>query len=90
MRRGGRWDRLRVVYPKFNLWNDNPYYVLDVPWSGEEQRRAAQVFLDFRLSEAVQTRAMEHGFRPANVSVPTRSAESPFVRYASAGIQASR
>ena len=27
----GRWDKLRVIYPKYNMWNDNPYYVLNVP-----------------------------------------------------------
>jgi len=29
----GRWGKLQVVYPQHNIWNDNPYYVLDVPWS---------------------------------------------------------
>ena len=27
----GRWGSLRVVYPAENMWNDNPYYILDVP-----------------------------------------------------------
>ncbi len=60
----GRWGELRVVYPKRNMWNDNPYYVLDVPWSSADQRKAAERFLDFLLSVPVQQRSLEHGFRP--------------------------
>ncbi|HET9235249.1 MAG TPA: substrate-binding domain-containing protein, partial [Candidatus Eisenbacteria bacterium] len=40
----GRWGELRVVYPVRNAWNENPYYVLDVPWSSAEQREAAGKF----------------------------------------------
>src|SRR5206468_5912352 len=66
----GRWkNSLRVVYPKYNMWNDNPYYILDVPWSSPEQRRAADAFLHYLTSDAVQTQAMTHGFRPANVNL---------------------
>ena len=28
-----RWGELQVVYPEPNLWNEHPYYILDVPWS---------------------------------------------------------
>jgi Ca-activated chloride channel family protein len=84
----GRWkDSLRVVYPKFNMWNDNPYYVLDVPWSTPEQRKAAGTFLDYLTSQPVQARAMDHGFRPANMSVPTNTDESPFVKLKEYGIR---
>jgi Ca-activated chloride channel homolog len=83
----GRWkDKLRVIYPKFNMWNDNPYYVLDVPWSKPEQRKAAETFLQFLLSEPVQARSMDHGFRPANTSVPTAGADSPLVKYRDYGL----
>ncbi|MDB5298648.1 MAG: hypothetical protein JWO87_311 [Phycisphaerales bacterium] len=30
---------------------------------------------------------MAHGFRPANIRVPTRTPESPFVKYESVGIR---
>jgi hypothetical protein len=83
----GRWGPLKVVYPKYNMWNDNPYYILDVPWSTAEQRRGAQTFLTFLLSDRVQAEAMVHGFRPANIRVPTRTPESPFVKYESVGIR---
>jgi hypothetical protein len=84
----GRWGPLKVVYPKYNLWSENPYYVLDVEWSTPAHRRAAEAFLDYLRSEPVQARAMAHGFRPANVNVSTRGGDSPFEKYAAAGIRA--
>lgn len=83
----GRWGELRVAYPKQNMWNDNPYYILDAPWSSAEQRKAAGVFLDFLLSETVQKESLKHGFRPANPAVPIKLADSPFVQYARFGLQ---
>jgi ABC-type sulfate transport system substrate-binding protein len=83
----GRWGQIRVVYPEYNAWNDNPYYVIDAPWSTKDQRKAAESFLSFLLSESIQKESLTHGFRPANPSVPVKFAESPFVRYASYGVQ---
>jgi ABC-type sulfate transport system substrate-binding protein len=83
----GLWGELRVAYPEPNLWNEHPYYVLDAPWSGPAERAAANRFLDFLLSEPVQRRALEHGFRPGNPSVPVRSADSPLVRAERYGVR---
>lgn len=83
----GRWGELRVAYPEHNLWNDNPYYILNAPWSSAEQRRAAGVFLDFLLSARVQQESLAHGFRPANTDVPVRFPESPFVKNARYGLR---
>jgi hypothetical protein len=83
----GRWEPFRVVYPDRNLWNDNPYYVLNVPWSSPDQREAAGVFLEFLLAETAQRRALDLGFRPANVQVPVKGPESPFTRFASYGLK---
>ena len=83
----GRWGELRVAYPRENMWNDNPYYILDAPWSSADQRKAADTFLDFLLSERVQTESLKHGFRPGNPTVPIKVAESPFVQYARFGLQ---
>ncbi len=83
----GRWGKLHVAYPSRNMWNDNPYYILDVPWSSKEQRAAAEAFLEFLLREPIQKQALEHGFRPANVKVPVKFPESPFVRYESYGLK---
>ena len=82
----GRWGELRVVYPQRNAWNENPYYVLDVPWSSAEQREAAGRFLDFLQTEPVQKQSLVHGFRPGNPAVPVRFAGSPFVSYQRFGL----
>ncbi|MEM9291425.1 MAG: substrate-binding domain-containing protein [Acidobacteriota bacterium] len=83
----GRWGDLQVAYPNRTLWNENPYYVLDAPWSTEDHHEGAQVFLDFLLSEPVQRQALVHGFRPANPQVPILFPESPFVRLERFGLQ---
>ena len=28
-----RWGQLVIDYPEPNMWNEHPYYILDVPWS---------------------------------------------------------
>jgi len=84
---GGRWGPLRVVYPPYNMWNDNPYYVLNVAWSSPEQRRAADAFGQFLLSPAAQRQAAAHGFRPASQLVGTGDPDSPWVKYTAVGIQ---
>jgi hypothetical protein len=82
----GRWGPIHVIYPEYNTWNENPYYILNVSWSSEDQRKAAQAFLDFLLSEPVQRESITHGFRPANPSVPTRTPDSPWMRYQGSGV----
>jgi len=83
----GRWGSLKVVYPERNIWNESPYYILDVAWSSKEQRKASQAFLDFLLSEPSQQQALTHGFRPANVSVAIKTPESPFTRLEGSGLR---
>jgi ABC-type Fe3+ transport system substrate-binding protein len=83
----GRWGQLRIVYPEYNAWNDNPYYIIDAPWSSKDQRKAAETFLAFLLSEPIQKESLVHGFRPANPSVPVRFPDSPFVKYTDYGIR---
>ena len=83
----GRWGQLKIVYPEYNAWNDNPYYIVDVPWSNKDQRKAADTFLQFLLSEPIQKESLNHGFRPANPSVPVKFPDSPFVKYADYGIK---
>lgn len=82
----GRWGNLRVIYPSRNLWSENPYYILNAPWSSPEQREAAGKFLDFLLTEPIQRQALVHGFRPGNPAVPVRFAGSPFVAYQPYGL----
>ena len=83
----GRWGELRVDYPRRNLWNENPYYILDASWSSREQREAAARFLDFLLTEPIQRQSLIHGFRPGNPAVPVRFAGSPFVDYQRFGLR---
>jgi Ca-activated chloride channel family protein len=83
----GRWGELHIVYPKENMWNENPYYIIDAPWSSKEQRTAAEVFLSFLLTEPIQRESLKHGFRPANTNVPVIFAESPFTVYQRYGLQ---
>ncbi|HVH88922.1 MAG TPA: extracellular solute-binding protein [Terriglobales bacterium] len=83
----GRWGNIRVTYPQYNAWNDNPYYILDVPWSTPEQRKAEQTFLDFLVSEPIQRESLKHGFRPANTNVAVRTPDSPFTQFSQYGVQ---
>jgi Ca-activated chloride channel family protein len=83
----GRWGSLRVVYPEYNAWNENPYYIVNATWSTPDQRKAADTFLNFLLTEPIQKESLNHGFRPANPNVPVKFADSPFVLYAENGVQ---
>jgi ABC-type glycerol-3-phosphate transport system substrate-binding protein len=83
----GRWGQLRILYPRLNMWNENPYYVLDAPWSSDAQKQAAGAFLDFLMSERVQKQSLTHGFRPGNPSVSIKSPDSPFVQYSGSGLR---
>ena len=83
----GRWDALHVVYPKCNLWNDNPYYILNTPWTTPAHQQAAETFLKFLMSARIQTRALNHGFRPGNPEVSLKGANSPFVLYEKNGLK---
>ena len=82
-----RWGELQVDYPEPNMWNEHPYYILDVPWSDARQRAAAAEFLKFLMSEPIQRRALEHGFRPGNPAVSVRFPDSPLVRHAKHGLR---
>jgi hypothetical protein len=82
----GRWDRLQIIYPRQNLWNDNPYCILNTKWTSPETQQAAETFLKFLLSEPAQLKALDFGFRPANASVSIKGPDSPFTKYVDNGI----
>jgi hypothetical protein len=82
-----RWGEVVVDYPEPNMWNDHPYYILDVPWSDSRQRAAADAFRRFLMSESIQRRALEHGFRPGSTAVSPRFPDSPLVRHARHGLR---
>jgi eukaryotic-like serine/threonine-protein kinase len=82
-----RWGELHVDYPEPNIWNEHPFYILDVPWSDSRKRAAAAEFLKFLMSEPIQKRALQYGFRPGNPLVSVRFPESPLVRHANHGVR---
>lgn len=64
-------EKLVALYPKEGtFWHDHPFAIPNAQWVTEEQRTGAKLFTDYVLSEAVQKRVLEAGFRPANKSVP--------------------
>jgi len=83
----GRWGNLKIIYPQYNMWNENPYYIIQAPWVSSDQHDAAEAFLKFLLSDQVQKDSLNHGFRPGNPTVPIKFAGSPFVQYATFGLR---
>lgn len=67
----GRWGDVQIIYPSRSVWNDSPYYILDVKWSSDTHKNAAKLFQDFLLSKVAQEEARDkYLFRPANIDVP--------------------
>ena len=81
------WGELYVAYPEPNLWNEHPYYILDVPWSDAPHRKVAEEFLEFLLSEPIQRKALDSGFRPGLPSVPVKFPTSPLVENDRSGVK---
>lgn len=70
-------ERLVALYPKEGtFWHEHPMGIVNADWTTEEQRAAANVFVDYVLTPDVQRQIMAQGFRPANPDVPL---EFPFV-----------
>ena len=70
---------MKIIYPARSAWNDNPYYILDVPWSNAEQQTAAKLFQFFLLSKPAQKVARDqYLFRPASLDLPIIEAGSSF------------
>jgi Ca-activated chloride channel family protein len=62
---------LVCVYPKEgSFWIDNPYYVLDAPWTDAAHQAGASMFRAFLLSSEEQNIAMtKFGFRPSDPKI---------------------
>lgn len=78
----GKWGiNLKVVYPSRSVWNDNPYYILDVPWTDEDHKTAAKLFQGFLLGDKAQKVARDqYLLRPASINVPILDDTSPFTK----------
>jgi hypothetical protein len=85
----GRWGKLRVYYPATTLWSDHPVEVLQAPWVSPEQRAAGRAFINHLKSRPVQELAITFGFRPADPTVPLKTADpaNPFMRLADRGVK---
>jgi ABC-type glycerol-3-phosphate transport system substrate-binding protein len=84
----GRGLELRITYPKNTIWSDNPYYILDVPWSSPDQRKAAETFLHFLMTDDIQKQALKHGFRPGNLDIQIAGVpDSPFEKNKNIGLK---
>jgi Bacterial extracellular solute-binding protein len=84
----GRWGALRVYYPATTVWSDHPMALLQGDWVTDAQKTAARAFVSFLRSRPQQERALQYGYRPADTSVPikTADAQNPFTRLAQHGI----
>lgn len=83
----GRYGELRIYYPPATVMSDHPFCTLTGAWVTPEKAQAADVFVDYLLSEAAQRQAFSYGFRPADVSIALDGPGSPFLQYANNGIQ---
>jgi Ca-activated chloride channel homolog len=62
---------LVAIYPEEGtLYSDNPLITLDAEWVDDQERDAAQLFVDFVQTPGNQERVLEYGFRPGNPDVP--------------------
>jgi Ca-activated chloride channel family protein len=64
-------EKLVALYPKEGtFWHEHPFAVPNADWVTEEQRAAAKLFTEYVVSETVQRKVLENGFRPVNAAVP--------------------
>ena len=60
-----------AVYPKEGtFWSDHPVGIVQRDWVDDEHRKAAEQYIGFLTAPEQQKRAMEFGFRPADVAIP--------------------
>ena len=61
---------LVAIYPEEGtLYSDNPLFVLDAEWVGDDEAEGAQKFIDFVGEPANQEQILRYGFRPGNPDV---------------------
>ncbi|MEO7330100.1 MAG: substrate-binding domain-containing protein [Minicystis sp.] len=85
----GRWGNLKIYYPATTLWSDHPVAIAKGDWVTEPQRKAARSFIAHLKSRSMQELALNFGFRPADPTVPikTADAKNPFTRLATQGVK---
>ena len=84
----GKYSALRVYYPPATIVSDHPFCILDAEWVDEEERQAAQKFIDFLLQPEHQQLALnKYGYRPSEASISLDGAGSLFLRYKDSGFR---
>jgi Ca-activated chloride channel family protein len=67
-----------AIYPEEGtFWSDHPYAILDGPWMTDDLKAAAELYRDFLLAEPQQQRALQYGFRPADINIPISAPITP-------------
>jgi Ca-activated chloride channel family protein len=71
-------DKLVAIYPAEGaLWEDHPLALLETAELTPLQRQVFAQFRDFLLSPEAQQLILRHGYRPADLSIPLDSPDSP-------------
>ncbi len=86
-RYGAEHGGLQVYYPPATSLSDHPFCVLRADWVTPEKTEAAQLFLDFMISQEMQELALQYGFRPVDTTIPLDQPGSPFPRYRVNGVR---
>jgi len=63
--------KLVAIYPSGGtLWSEHPIGIVKRDWVTPAHYEAARNYIDYLLAKPQQEKALQYGFRPANVSVP--------------------
>lgn len=84
----GRWGNLHIYYPPVTLWSDHPIVQLGGDSVTPAQAKAGRRLIDYLRGHDAQSRALGFGFRPADTSLPIKTADgaNPFTRLAPYGL----
>jgi Ca-activated chloride channel family protein len=73
-----RPGQLVAVYPaEGTLWEDHPLALIESSALAPLQRETYRAFREYLTSTPVQQRVLEAGYRPADLSIPLDSSDSP-------------
>ena len=73
--------QLVAIYPaEGTLWEDHPLALVEAATPSPLQRETYRAFRDYLISQAVQERVLEAGYRPADLSVKIDTPTSPISR----------
>jgi Ca-activated chloride channel family protein len=69
---------LVAIYPKEGTFlSDHPLCIPDAPWISADQKEAAGIYRDYLLTNPVQKKALNYGFRPSDNSIAINGPDSP-------------